>query len=60
MCRWGTRGHGLVVDLPALGYWMESVVLMVFYNPNYYDSTPNTQDLVKKSMKKKKKKKELT
>lgn len=29
------------------------MVLMVFYNPNDSDSTPNMQDLVEKPMKKK-------
>ena len=34
MCRCGTWGHGLVVDVTVLGKWLNSVILKVFSGLN--------------------------
>lgn len=34
LCRYGTRIHGLVVDLAVLGLWLDSMIFNVFFNLN--------------------------
>jgi len=34
MSRYGTYGHGLVVDLAVLGLWWDLMILKVFSNLN--------------------------
>lgn len=34
MCKCGSGGHGLVVELAVLGYWLDLMILAVFPNCN--------------------------